>query len=106
MKRYFLFAAAAVLAAVFVYAYAVDTDGGYNVWEKGTCTWYHNTTNTSYTDYCHDIDSLQEYYPNASICYSAWVDCTDFNVYDNQTGWTKYECKRGKCKQKLTDPLS
>ena len=83
----------AVVAAVYV----IDTDGGYNIYEEGTCTIYDGGNQTNFTDYCINGDDLREYYPNASntTCYWSNVDCT---VYGFSWG-----CKDNICRHYAMD---
>ena len=86
---------ALVLSAVLVYAWATDTDGGYNITKKGICTDQFG----NHTDYClppgnstnYSI-SLVEYYPvndtNSSYCGYATVNCVNAGYLS---------CLNGKC---------
>lgn len=74
-----------LLSAVFVYAFTYDTDGGFNIWVKGTCI--DNAGN--YTDYCSSettifSSGLLEYFPingtgNSTYCSSTKVNCRNYN---------------------------
>jgi hypothetical protein len=81
------------LFATIVYAMsgASDTDGGFNIYEEGTCTYYNETnqSNISKTDFCHNQDYLVEFYPDSlnDVCLFDFVDCRNegfsFGCRDN-----------------------
>ncbi len=50
---------------------ATDTDGGYNIYQKGTCT---GLTGDK-TDYCTSANELREYEPSGITCVSSLVSC-------------------------------
>ena len=69
-----------LMTAVFVYAWTYDTDGGYNIYERGICYVIDNGTNSSYTDYCMTPgnDFLKEYAPYGnSSCKGYKVFCQE-----------------------------
>ena len=87
MRKIFLLYAALICIslAALVYAWAYDTDGGYNIWEKGTC--FDDYGN--YTDVClpdPDIDKsiLKEWYPknetNITLCDYKIINCVKYNA--------------------------
>jgi hypothetical protein len=93
MKKAIIGILVLAVVSVLVYAYTYDTDGGFNVEERGTC--YDNISN--YTDKCFGLASsssqyLIEYFPmndtNTSMCTSELVRCSDYN-YTN--------CTMGRC---------
>lgn len=63
--------------SVLVYAWAFDTDGGYNIYQGGICTDGHG----NYTDFCAEKTLLVEYYPvsfngtNETFCGYDRVPC-------------------------------
>ena len=83
-----------VALAIFVYAWAYDTDGGFNVWEQGTC--YDDFGN--HTDSCSMFgkvpQQLNEYHPynvtnqtNQTYCKRTVVSCVQYNA----------TCQAGRC---------
>ncbi len=93
MKKYVIgisLALAAILIAVAVYAWAYDTDGGYNVWQQGTCM--DQVYPYNHTDVCMSKSMLKEFYPwtnpyNFTYCAHSNVTCSSFNA----------TCRNGKC---------
>ncbi len=84
---------AVVITAFLVYAWAYDSDGGFNVWEQGTCS----DGSGNYTDHCTispglKVSNLKEWYPtnssNSSVCTYQIVNCRE---YYNTT------CHQGAC---------
>jgi hypothetical protein len=78
-----------VVSAFLVYAWATDTDGGYNIYVKGTCS---DATGNK-TDTCMSYQHLKEYYPTGSgpnaTCTYSYVFCGN---------WTTYTCNAGACR--------
>ncbi|MBU0907161.1 MAG: hypothetical protein KKD18_01135 [Nanoarchaeota archaeon] len=73
------------LFATLVVAWAYDTDGGFNIWQQGTCI--DNLGN--HTDTCSQSGKvprhLNEWYPvngtnGTTICQKAAVNCLDYNA--------------------------
>ena len=100
-----LFLAAGLLAAVLVYAWVVDTDGGDNPFVKGTCTYNNNGTNISFTDTCVNASFLREYFPidtnTSDSCGSRLVYCPGYNYNANNCSHT-YTCGQGRCKESVS----
>ena len=78
-----------VLSTIAVYAWAFDTDGGFNVWQKGTCS----DDLGNHTDYCGPsrTNTLIEYYPtnstNSTTCAATGLSCATYNA----------TCSNGQC---------
>ena len=90
MKKTYLIGSVIGLAlfATLVAAWAYDTDGGFNIWQQGTCM--DNTGN--YTDLCtvKTPQRLKEYFPsgiNTTLCSWQYVTCEDYDAI----------CQNGAC---------
>lgn len=98
----------AVLAAVMVYAWAFDTDGGFMPFQKGTCNYrVENTGWQNVTDYCVNNTHLKEFFPTgvnqSQTCNFTYVPCPSYNHLDNATNcWHTYMCSKGQCVEKIT----
>ncbi|MFH1072963.1 MAG: hypothetical protein V1743_06050 [Nanoarchaeota archaeon] len=99
---------AAVLVAVFVYAWASDTDGGFNPFVKGTCSYIlPNGTGANLTDFCYSGGNswLGEYYPEgdgqnqSDRCMLASVYCPGYNHVDGGNCSHNFNCFMGRCKE-------
>ena len=87
-KIYIALASLTVIAfAALVVAWAFDTDGGFNIWQRGTCS----DQNGNRTDFCKTPTFLIEYYPinstNTTYCGYSQVNCAAYNT----------TCSTGRC---------
>ena len=70
-----------MLSVVFVYAFVIDSDGGFSPYVHGVCS--DNSIPASFTDHCildsygYETNILIEYFPNQDMdeCLSVPVDC-------------------------------
>ena len=105
MKKHAIFLIAAVLAAVLVYAFAVDSDGGFDPFTFGICTEY-NATNATFWDWCtggFQGGLLKEYQVVNDQCHMSYVNCANYNHVENGSNASyTYFCRFGKCVEQIS----
>jgi hypothetical protein len=81
-KLHLIFGSLVVISlAALVAAWAWDSDGGFNIWQQGTCMDYAG----NHTDVCMPFSpkghsDLKEWYPLNDTCVSQVVNCASYNA--------------------------